>query len=162
MLASRINPTAGRSGRPSVSKTSSVLRALWVALIIAGELGVFYWSLIGCQWPSVEIPQVCNFLKYIQDLLNTQHLPSAENARQSQANARSHDCRSSDSSLCVFGWWELVGASCATCALRAEHAKKLACYISTSARCCHLLGGHAREWESGAYSRGVSLHAFLH
>ncbi|KAF5322281.1 hypothetical protein D9619_001903 [Psilocybe cf. subviscida] len=57
MLASRINPTAGRSGRPSVSKTSSVLRALWVALIIAGELGVFYWSLIGCQWPSVEIPQ---------------------------------------------------------------------------------------------------------
>lgn len=34
---------------------TNALRLLWVVFIIGGELGIFFWSLSGCHWPSVNL-----------------------------------------------------------------------------------------------------------
>lgn len=44
---------AEQGHRYSHGLVSNVLRLLWVVIVIAGELGAFYWSLAGCRWPAV-------------------------------------------------------------------------------------------------------------
>ncbi|KAF9481518.1 hypothetical protein BDN70DRAFT_876156 [Pholiota conissans] len=39
----------------SYSNVSTALRLVWVFIVVWGELGIFYWSLSGCHWPSFEV-----------------------------------------------------------------------------------------------------------
>ncbi|KAF8806470.1 hypothetical protein BYT27DRAFT_7191027 [Phlegmacium glaucopus] len=49
----KLSTSAARRHLCSHALVTNALRLLWVVFIIGGELGIFFWSLSGCRWPSI-------------------------------------------------------------------------------------------------------------
>jgi hypothetical protein len=58
MLSEFHSTSAARRHFYSPAFITNALRLLWVVIVIGGELGVFFWSLSGCRWPSIDLGQV--------------------------------------------------------------------------------------------------------
>lgn len=48
--------------RPYISRQhvliTNTLRLAWVVIVLSGELGAFFWSLSGCNWPELNLGKV--------------------------------------------------------------------------------------------------------
>ena len=67
---------------------TNALRLLWVVFVIGGELGIFFWSLSGCRWPSIDLGHVGS--PFLDELHGLQILFILEFAESSKSKA--HTC----------------------------------------------------------------------
>lgn len=56
-MASEFQPKLSSARRHLCSHpfVTNLLRFLWVVFVIGGELGIFFWSLSECRWPSIDL-----------------------------------------------------------------------------------------------------------
>ena len=125
---------------------TNALRLLWVVFVIGGELGVFFWSLSGCRWPSIDLG----------------HVGTHSHSRVARSNYYleiSYSSKSKGRTCLTRRWYansiryekphhpaQLVGT---------KHEEELACHFKTETRRCDISRRHACQWKVSTIIRRV-------